>query len=87
MLYLVMSSFITITSDGNHSEIYVNGQLVPYVKHFLITNDEDGILAKLIIEEDCELDKNIIEAIQRLGFVEVLQMGMKEEEFQEGKEA
>lgn len=75
-----MSSFITINSDGNHSEIYVNGLLVPHVKHFLVANDEDGILAKLIIEEDCELDKNIIEAIQGLGFIEVFREGEEAQE-------
>ena len=81
-----MSSFITITSDGNHSEIYVNGQLVPHVKHFLVAKDEDGVLAKLIIEEDCELDKNIIEAIQELGFIAVFQEGEEEEEKEEEPE-
>lgn len=81
-----MSPFITITSDGNHSEIYVNGQLVPHVKQFLIANDEEGTLAKLIIEEDCELDTNIIEAIQELGFIDIFQEGAEEEASEEPQE-
>jgi len=74
-----MTPFITITSDGQHSEIYANGQLVPCVKHFTITNNEEGIVAKIAIEKDYELDKNVIEAIQTLGFLEVFQESDEDE--------